>query len=74
MKLSTWRPKWFRWTRTERPPMRAWPPFLVEEALASSARRMAPAQVPQVGFRFCLRCVRTFFFFFFFPFFLFFFF
>lgn len=48
-KLSTWRPKWFRWTRTSSPPMSSWPPFLV--ALACSARRMSPAQVPQVGLR-----------------------
>lgn len=29
--------------------MSSWPPFFV--ALASSARRMSPAHVPQVGFR-----------------------
>lgn len=46
-KLSTWRPKWLRRTRTASPPMSSWPPFLA--ALACSARRMRPAQVPQVG-------------------------
>ena len=46
-KLSIWRPKWFRWTRTLSPPMSSWPPFFV--AFASSERRMRPAHVPHVG-------------------------
>lgn len=51
-KLSTCRPKWFRFTRTSRPPISSWPPFLVR--LADSASRMRPAQVPQVGLRWTL--------------------
>lgn len=48
-KLSVWRPKWFRFTRTSSPPMSSWPPCLVR--FADSARRISPAQVPQVGLR-----------------------
>lgn len=50
-KLSTCLPKWFLLTRISSPPMRSWPPLLVR--LADSARRIKPAQVPQVG----LRCI-----------------
>jgi len=47
-KDSICRPKWLRWTRTDMPPIRACPPFLV--AFASWERRIRPAQVPHVGF------------------------
>lgn len=47
-KLSVCRPKWLRLTRTSRPPMSSWPPFLVR--FADSASNIRPAQVPQVGF------------------------
>lgn len=56
MKLCACRPKWLRWTRTSRPPMSSWPPFLV--AVASSESRTSPAQVPQVGRRSIL-CFRV---------------
>lgn len=47
---SRCRPKWFRCTRTSSPPRSSWPPRLADAALASAARRIKPAQVPQVGF------------------------
>lgn len=48
-KLCTCRPKWLRCARTCRPPTSSWPPFLAP--VASSARRIKPAQVPQVDLR-----------------------
>lgn len=54
-KLSVWRPKWFRFTLTSRPPTRSCPPFLVR--LADSASKIKPAHVPHVGFRRTLKNV-----------------
>jgi hypothetical protein len=48
-KLSTWRPKWLRLTRTSRPPISSWPPSFVR--FADSASSIRPAHVPHVGFR-----------------------
>lgn len=58
-KLSVCRPKWFRFTRTSRPPISSCPPFFV--LLADSASKMSPAHVPHVGLRSTLhtQCIRS---------------
>lgn len=49
-KDSTWDPKPLRSMATEMPPSSSWPPFFAPSIVR--ARRIAPAQVPQMGFVF----------------------